>query len=295
MAAKDEKDKKSQMTPEELKKKEETDKNDMVEENKEEEFKKELEKEGFMTRLKPYTKPAINTVIGIIVSVLQGGIFPVFGMFITKMLFSLFIFWDKDLLRSESDKWCLGMFILCLGSFVTGFTQKFMFGVVGENITFAMREKLYGALVKKNIGWFDLRENAPGVLNSVLASDVQALNGASTEGTAVVMESSFAMIVGIAIGFSYNWKISLVALGCVPFMVIGGAINTKFQSGYSNIDEEAYKDANLLAGDSILNYRTVASFGHDNLLVKEYDTLTEGPVKTSIRKAQCIGFWFGFS
>lgn len=135
----DEKDKKSHMSPEELKKKEETDKNDLIEDNKIEEFKKQLEKEGFMSRLKPYTKPVINTVIGVIVSVLQGAIFPVFGLFITKMLFSLFIFWDKDLLRSESDKWCLGMFLLCIGSFITGFTQKFMFGVVGENITFAMR------------------------------------------------------------------------------------------------------------------------------------------------------------
>jgi ABC-type multidrug transport system fused ATPase/permease subunit len=26
--------------------------------------------------------------------------------------------------------------------------------------------------LKKNIGWFDNRENAPGVLNSVLAKDV---------------------------------------------------------------------------------------------------------------------------
>jgi len=82
------------------------------------------------------------------------------------------------------------------------------------------------------------------------------------------MESLFAMIVGISIGFSFNWKISLVALGCVPFMVLGGAVNSKFQTGYSNVDEEnTYKSANLLAGDSILNYRTVASFGHDNLII----------------------------
>jgi ABC-type multidrug transport system fused ATPase/permease subunit len=94
------------------------------------------------------------------------------------------------------------------------------------------------------------------------------LNGASTEGTAVIMESLFAIIVGISIGFSFNWKISLVALGCVPFMVLGGAVNSKFQTGYSNVDEEnTYKSANLLAGDSILNYRTVASFGHDNLII----------------------------
>lgn len=187
------------------------------------------------------------------------------------------------------------MFICCITSFITGFTQKYLFGVIGENITINIRKNLYGALLKKNIGWFDNRDNAPGVLNSVLASDVQALNGASTEGTAVVMESTFAMIVGIVIGFSFNWKISLVALGCVPFMVIGGAINTKFQTGYSNIDEEAYKEANLLAGDSILNYRTVASFGHDYIIVNEYDKLIEGPMKLSIKKAECIGFWFGFS
>ena len=100
--------------------------------------------------------------------------------------------------------------------------------MIGENITLNIREKLYGALVKKDIGWFDKRENAPGVLNSVLASDVQSLNGASTEGMAVIMESTFALCVGLAIGFSYHWKISLVALGCVPFMIAGGAINSKF-------------------------------------------------------------------
>ena len=78
-------------------------------------------------------------------------------------------------------------------------------------------------------------------------------------------------------------------------MMAGGAINTKFQTGYSEVDEDAYKEANLLAADSILNYRTVASFGHDYLIVNEFDRLTEGPMKTSIKKAQCIGFWFGFS
>ena len=82
--------------------------------------------------------------------------------------------------------------------------------------------------MKKNIGWFDNRENAPGVLNSVLAKDVQALNGASTEGSAVVMESTFAMVVGLALGFSFHWKVSLVALGCVPFMILGSIMNIKF-------------------------------------------------------------------
>lgn len=45
----------------------------------------------------------------------------------------------------------------------------------------------------------------------------------------------------------------------------------------SNVDEDAYKDANLLAGDAINNYRTVASFGYDNLIVKEYENYIDLP------------------
>jgi ABC-type multidrug transport system fused ATPase/permease subunit len=166
-------------------------------------------------------------MFGLIASCIQGGIFPAFGIFITKMLFSLMIV-DKAELRTKSDYWCLAMFLSCVLSFITGFTQKSLFGVIGENITLNIRQSLYGALVRKNMGWFDKRENAPGVLTSVLASDVQALNGASTEGTAVMLESTFALIVGIALGFSFSWKVSLVALGCTPFMILGGSINAKF-------------------------------------------------------------------
>ncbi len=90
-------------------------------------------------------------------------------------------------------------------------------------------------------------------------------------------ESFFAIVCGIALGFSFSWRVSLVALGCVPFMVAGGSVNAKFQAGMSDYDESSYKDANLLAGDAILNYRTVASFGHDYIIVKEYERYIDFP------------------
>jgi ATP-binding cassette, subfamily B (MDR/TAP), member 1 len=153
----------------------------------------------------------------------------------------------------------------------TNFLQKFLFGIIGENIAFNIRQKLYSAILKKHMGWFDARENAPGVLSSILAKDVQALNGASSEGSAVILESAFALIGGIAIGLGFNWKLGLVSLGGAPFMALGGFINAKLYAGYSNLDGAAHRAANLLAGDTILNYRTVASFGHDYLIIREYD------------------------
>jgi ATP-binding cassette subfamily B (MDR/TAP) protein 1 len=74
-------------------------------------------------------------------------------------------------MKSTADRWCLWMFIAAVISFITAFSQKFSFGIVGENITMNIRYKLYAQILKKNIGWFDLRENSAGVLTSVLSSE----------------------------------------------------------------------------------------------------------------------------
>lgn len=79
---------------------------------------------------------------------------------------------DMDEMKTKSNGWCLGMFLCSVLSFFTGFTQKFLFGVIGENITLNIRQSLYASILKKSIGWFDRRDNAPGVLNSILGGDV---------------------------------------------------------------------------------------------------------------------------
>ena len=136
-------------------------------------------------------------------------------------------------MRKGADEWWpFYLFIASLVSFFTGFTKIYSFGVVGENITLNMRRALYAAIVKKNIGWFDARDNAPGILTSVLASEAQLLNGASTEGLSVVIESLVAIICGITLGFIMSWRLALVTLGCVPFLMLGGAINAKMNKGY---------------------------------------------------------------
>ena len=49
-----------------------------------------------------------------------------------------------------------------------------------------------------------------------------------------------------------------------------GYMNAKFQKGFSVDSEDELKLADLLAGDAILNYKTVASFAHEDKLVKDY-------------------------
>jgi ABC-type transport system involved in Fe-S cluster assembly fused permease/ATPase subunit len=45
----------------------------------------------------------------------------------------------------------------------------------------------------------------------------------------------------------------------------------------SSDSDSKMKEANLLAGDLILNYRTVASFANEDQLINDYLMLLEGP------------------
>ena len=61
------------------------------------------------------------------------------------------------------------------------------------------------------------------------------------------------------------------------------------------VNNEDAKMADLLASDSISNYRTVASFGINELIVQEYRILQEGPYKAGMKNAHISGFIFGYS
>ena len=51
----------------------------------------------------------------------------------------------------------------------------------------------------------------------------------------------------------------------------------------------------MLAGDAILNYRTVASFGTEDQLIADYDRLLDGPLRVAVSKCHVIGLAFGFT
>lgn len=78
-------------------------------------------------------------------------------------------------------------------------------------------------------------------------------------------------------------------------MLVATVIQVKFQKGLSDSSDKASKEANVLAGDAIVNYRTVASFGNEEQLIQDYDRLLDGPVQIAIRKCHTIGIMFGFT
>lgn len=130
--------------------------------------------------------------------------FPSFGVLYVKILFSIFANSQKDV-----EVWAGVIILIAVISFLATYTQKVCFGIVSETMTKEIRRELYHSMLRKHIGWYDLRENSLGVLTSILSSDVYALNGASTEGLSTIIETFTGLIGALILAFTFDWRITL--------------------------------------------------------------------------------------
>ena len=162
-------------------------------------------------------------------------------------------------------------------------------------MTRELRGQLYLSILRKHIGWFDHPENSPGQLTSLLSGDIQTVNGASSENIASKIEALLQILLGICLAFIYEWRIALVCLGLTPFLVLSSTIKTKIILGVSENNDDKLKQANSLVSDAILNNLTVASFGHEYLLVEKFKENMKNYLKDSTKRAHVGGVLFGFS
>lgn len=88
---------------------------------------------------------------------------------------------------------------------------------------------------------------------------------------------------------------SLITLGVVPFIVISNYITMEFEKGLTGAVGDAEKQANLLIGDAVNNFKTVQSFGYEELIVKKYHSLIYPIYAASRNKHIKGGFSYGLS
>jgi ABC-type multidrug transport system fused ATPase/permease subunit len=128
---------------------------------------------------------------------------------------------NKEDIIAEIKLWS-GL-VACVGllMFVSLTGSKWAFGILGENVTFHIRRDLYKAILRKNIGFHDHRENGSSVLTSAMAEDSAVINGVSTESLGPQVDGFAGLLIAIVIGFIFSWKVSLSCLAIAPFMSIG--------------------------------------------------------------------------
>ena len=96
-------------------------------------------------------------------------------------------------------------------------------------MTLKLRIKLFEAILRKHVGWFDNKDRAPGVLTNILTEDISAVNGLTTEAIGIMIEAALGITISCLICFYFTWQLAIVVSLISPFMVLGGLGMAKLQ------------------------------------------------------------------
>ena len=73
----------------------------------------------------------------------------------------------------------------------------------------------------KQVSWFDREDRAPGIITTVISSDITSLNGMTSEVLVTIFEVFCMLILGMVDGLYFCWQAAIVAFLCSPILILG--------------------------------------------------------------------------
>ncbi|KAK1368231.1 Multidrug/pheromone exporter, MDR family, ABC transporter family [Heracleum sosnowskyi] len=232
-------------------------------------------------------------VSGTICALCAGALMPLFALGITQALVSYYMDWDTT--RHEVKKISL---LFCVGAVVTVIIHAIAhlsFGIMGERLTLRVREGMFSAILRNEIGWFDNTENTSSMLASRLESDATLLRTVVVDRSTILIQNVGLIITSFIIAFILNWRLTLVVIATYPLIISGHISEKLFMKGYGGNLSKAYLKANMIAGEAVSNIRTVAAFCSEEKVLDLYGRELVEPSKRSFTRGQIAGIFYGVS
>ncbi|KAK7353484.1 hypothetical protein VNO80_18932 [Phaseolus coccineus] len=173
--------------------------------------------------------------------------------------------------------------------------QHYFFGVVGEKAMANLRRALYSGLLRNEVGWFDKSENTVGSLTSRVISDTAMVKVIIADRMSMILQCISSILIATVVSMAVNWRMSLVAWSVMPCHFIGGLIQAKSAKGFSGDYSAAHSELVTLASESTTNIRTIASFCHEEQVMRKAKISLEIPKKKYRKESIKYGIIQGFS
>jgi ABC-type multidrug transport system fused ATPase/permease subunit len=176
--------------------------------------------------------------------------------------------------RTESEfflalgNYLYAFFGLAMGSFLLGFIQVFTFSMAAKLQVHRIRKALFKAILRQNVAWFD--ENKPGELNSRLVDDLIKVQDGIGDKLSIFFQLVATFFTAFILGFAIEWRLTLLMLGCTPFLAVSAFFFTKLLSIFTSKEQKEYAVAGAVAEEVLSSVKTVKAFGGEEKELMRY-------------------------
>ena len=153
--------------------------------------------------------------------------------------------------------------------FVLDFIQTYAMQWVGQHSMYDLRRDLFRHLQRLQISFFD--RNPVGRLVTRVTNDVEMINDMISSALVAFFDDSFVLLLIIVVMFRFNWKLSLITLSVLPFMVLATrAFRRAVRDSYRRI-RVAVARINVFLQEHVTGMSVVQAFNREQRAYQEFD------------------------
>lgn len=222
-----------------------------------------------------------------------GAIFPIWGLVLAKT-FTMFFQPTPHLIRVKATEIAIYFIIIAIGAMI--FATSLFYGAaqVSERVSMRLRDQLFEAILRRNMAYFDKNENNIGALTVRLSDDSRIVSKAAGEAIAKQIQAVCTLLVGLGLGFSACWELSLIVFATFPINIIGGAISHQAEMGQASVSVSDGGEGAVIF-TAFNNMRTVTAFSMQFKITNVYSAITQAAAKKRVWKSFFMGAAFGIS
>ncbi|KAK1264070.1 ABC transporter B family member 12 [Acorus gramineus] len=265
-----------------------------VEEEEEETIGERSDSKVNMTEIWRLQKPELPMLLlGFLLGMHAGAVLSIFPMLLGQAL-QYYFDDNSSKMKREVGSLSLALVGLGFGSIISMTGQQGFCGWAGTKLTERVRGLLFRSILGQEPGWFDLDENSMGALVMRLSVDCISFRSILGDRYSVLLMGFSSAVVGLAVSFSFNWRLTLVAIAVTPFTLGASYLSLLVNVG-PKLDNAAYARASNVAAGAVAAVRTVASLSSQERMVGAFDRALAEPRRKSVRRSQVMGVLLGLS
>ncbi|KAI9327339.1 putative ABC multidrug transporter [Zopfochytrium polystomum] len=230
---------------------------------------------------------------GLIGATAAGMVVPVFALLFGSILQTFSEAPDQR--DTDLHFWSTMFIVIAAGAALSNLFQNWMFALANELLTERVRDKLFAALLRQDIAFFDDDSHTTGALTANLSSDAQQIQGAAGVTLGNIVQLATTLFGGLGIGFAYGWKLTLVACVLIPVLVFAGALRMLILTFFHEKAKRAYERSAQVAAESVAAIRTVQSLTTEKKVHDGYIALLAKPLADGYRNAYINTLAYAFS
>jgi ATP-binding cassette, subfamily B, multidrug efflux pump len=179
--------------------------------------------------------------------------------------------------------------VLALQS-VIQFSNTYLSGWLGQNVIRDVRVQLYEKILSLRLKFYD---NTPiGRLVTRTISDIETLADVFSEGMASIAGDILQLTLIIAVMFYTDWRLSLISLSTIPFMLVSTYIFKEKIKGSFNEVRTAVANLSSFVQEHITGMNIVQIFSAEKIEYDKFKTINKTHRDANIRSILYYSIYF---